>query len=341
MSRAASGRRHTGEDAVLGRPDSTASSLPGDESSSARQAHLPPLRWLLQPDEYRFAHPAEIEFANLLSFYGIRWAYEPTTFALRDDGDGQRGEFVTPDFYLPDFDLYVELTTMRQRLVTRKNRKFRLLRERYPNIRVRMLYLRDFERLRETYRSAPDEREARLAATFLPAVDIEAHVAELADRLVQSWGCPKYDEGESRPLLLGIGSGSDRFLASLAGAVRGRGVAIDCCQTEITPYSGPAASPRARLTRPPALPVAGRTVVIVQEVLSTGLSAAFAESWLRRREAGSIAVCALLDREAARIVDVPVVAPGLPAPDRALGGFGLARWRAYRDLPFIAEIEAV
>lgn len=315
--------------------------LPGDVSPHAQQAHLPPLRWLLQPDVYRFAHPAEIEFANLLSFYGIRWAYEPTTFALRRDGDGQRGEFVTPDFYLPDFDLYVELTTMRQRLVTRKNRKFRLLRERYPNIRVRVLYLRDFERLRETYRFAMGERQARLAATFLPAPDIAAQVAELADHLVQSWRQAPVEDRGLRPLLLGLGSGSERFLSALANAVRERGAAIDCCQTEILRYSGSEAAPRARLTRPPAHPVIGRAVIVIQEVLSTGLSAAFLESWLRRNGAGSIAVCALLDREAARIVDVPVVGPRLPAPDRALGGFGLARWRAYRDLPFIAELEAI
>ena len=96
------------------------------------QAHLPPLRWLLQPDENRFAHPAERELARLLTFYGVRWAYEPTTFAVRWGGDGQPEEFVTPDFYLPDHGLYVELTTMRQRLVTRKNRKFRLLRRALP-----------------------------------------------------------------------------------------------------------------------------------------------------------------------------------------------------------------
>src|SRR5215216_6777338 len=123
-----------------------------DLDEAPRQELLPRLRWLLQPNDDRFAHPAEIELARLLTFYGLRWAYEPTTFAVRWGRDGRPVEFVTPDFYLPEHDLYLELTTMRQRLVTRKNRKFRLLREAYPNVRVRLLYLRDFKRLKDVYR---------------------------------------------------------------------------------------------------------------------------------------------------------------------------------------------
>ena len=82
------------------------------------------MRWLLQPNDDRFAHPAEIEVARLLTFYGLRWAYEPTTFAVRWGRDGRPVEFVTPDFYLPEHDLYLELTTMRQRLVTRARRQW-------------------------------------------------------------------------------------------------------------------------------------------------------------------------------------------------------------------------
>src|SRR4051812_25219789 len=72
-----------------------------------------------------FAHQAEADFAELLDFYRIPWLYEPTSFAIEWDGD-QVTEMFTPDFYLPDQDLYVELTTMKQSLVTKKNRKVRL-----------------------------------------------------------------------------------------------------------------------------------------------------------------------------------------------------------------------
>jgi hypoxanthine phosphoribosyltransferase len=293
----------------------------------------------MQPDVLRFAHPAEVEFANVLSFYGIRWAYEPTTFALRWRPDGSPAELVTPDFYLPDVDAYVELTTMRQRLVTRKNRKFRLLREIYPNIRVRLLYRRDFERLRESYAATLGEGELRLAATVAAAPEVESRIAELATSLRDSWMERPPVERLHRPLLLGLGAGSLRFLAALAANLRERGAAFDSCRVDVTRYPGPAQHPRARLTRLPATPVAGRPVVIVQEVLSTGLSAAFLEAWLRRHGAATVEVCALLDREAARIVDVPLACYGFEAPDSPLGGFGLMRWGVYRDLPFIAEIE--
>jgi len=95
----------------------------------------------------QFAHPSEMVFARLLDFYGIRWQYEPRTFPLGYDESGGITEAFSPDFYLPDSDLYVELTTMKQALVTKKNRKVRRLRELYPDIRIHLLYQKDFEDL--------------------------------------------------------------------------------------------------------------------------------------------------------------------------------------------------
>lgn len=94
-----------------------------------------------------FAHPSEEEFARLLDFYGVRWRYEPVCFPLSWDESGRVVESFTPDFYLPEFDLYVELTTMKQGLVTPKNRKLRKMRELYPDIQVKMLYRRDVRKL--------------------------------------------------------------------------------------------------------------------------------------------------------------------------------------------------
>ena len=93
-----------------------------------------------------FAHPSEAGFAQILDFYGLRWEYEPRSFALDWDGD-RVAEMLTPDFFLPDLDLYVELTTLKQRLVTEKNRKLRRLRELYPDVNIKLLYRRDFHRL--------------------------------------------------------------------------------------------------------------------------------------------------------------------------------------------------
>jgi hypothetical protein len=82
----------------------------------------------------------------------VPWQYEPTTFVLEEDDDGRIVEAFKPDFYLPEQDLYVEVTVMKQSLVTRKNRKLRKLRERYPEVRVKLFYKRDIERLAERYR---------------------------------------------------------------------------------------------------------------------------------------------------------------------------------------------
>ncbi len=94
-----------------------------------------------------FSHPSEEIFANLLDFYRIAWEYEPRSFPVQWDKDGKVLEAFTPDFYLPEFDLYVELTTMKQSLVTRKNRKVKLLREIYPHINIQVFYQKDFQNL--------------------------------------------------------------------------------------------------------------------------------------------------------------------------------------------------
>jgi len=94
-----------------------------------------------------FANASEEIFANLLDFYRIAWEYEPRSFPVKYAQDGSVLEAFTPDFYLPEFDLYVELTTMKQSLVTRKNRKVRLLRELYPSLNIQVFYQKDFENL--------------------------------------------------------------------------------------------------------------------------------------------------------------------------------------------------
>jgi len=97
----------------------------------------------------RFAHPVEAELAEIFDELGIAWEYEPHTFVLERDEQGNVTEAFTPDFYLPESDVYVECTTMRQRLTPRKNRKLRKLRER--SVVVGILYRRDFARLRERH----------------------------------------------------------------------------------------------------------------------------------------------------------------------------------------------
>lgn len=89
-------------------------------------------------DTIAFVHPIEAEFARILDYYGIEWEYEPHTFALEWDEEGNVTRAFSPDFYLPQQELYVELTTMRPKLITKKNRKIRRLQELHPDINIKL-----------------------------------------------------------------------------------------------------------------------------------------------------------------------------------------------------------
>jgi hypoxanthine phosphoribosyltransferase len=95
----------------------------------------------------RFAHASEAELARILDYYKVEWRYEAHVFPIRWNTDGVVVESFAPDFYLPDLDLYVELTTLKQSLVRKKNRKLRHLRELYPMVRIKLFYARDFRAL--------------------------------------------------------------------------------------------------------------------------------------------------------------------------------------------------
>ena len=106
-----------------------------------------------------FANESEQEFARILDFYKIRWDYEPTTFPIAWDEEGYVRESFTPDFFLPDYGVFIELTTMKQSLVTKKNRKVRLFEQHYPDIPIKLFYGKDYKAL--------------LAKFGIPALDAE------------------------------------------------------------------------------------------------------------------------------------------------------------------------
>jgi hypothetical protein len=113
-----------------------------------------------QLPEVHFAHASEEEFARILDFYHISWQYEPRTFVTERDEDGNPVRSFTPDFYLPDHDLYIEITTQKQSLVTKKNRKLRRLRELYPEINIKLLYASDYNKLIEKFTASQKRPEA-------------------------------------------------------------------------------------------------------------------------------------------------------------------------------------
>jgi len=83
------------------------------------------------------------------------WNYEPVEFTLERDSQGAPAAALRPDFYLPTYDLYIEITTLNQKLVTKKNRKARRLRELHPEVRIKVMYQRDYLHLLVKYGLEP------------------------------------------------------------------------------------------------------------------------------------------------------------------------------------------
>jgi hypothetical protein len=141
-----------------------------------------------------FAHASEAEFARILDFYEVRWEYEPHTFPILWTLDGAVAESFSPDFWLPDLELYVEMTTLKQSLVRKKNRKLRRLRELYPDVRIKLFYGRDFRALMLKYgklglfgamsgtlgQATPPNRPAGVVAAIADPALLDTLVAEAA-----------------------------------------------------------------------------------------------------------------------------------------------------------------
>jgi hypoxanthine phosphoribosyltransferase len=94
-----------------------------------------------------FAHVSEAELARIFDFYRIAWQYEPRSFPISWNDEGQPVEFFTPDFYIPEYDLYIEVTVAKPVRNSRKNRKLRLLRSHHPRVNVKLFTRRDVERV--------------------------------------------------------------------------------------------------------------------------------------------------------------------------------------------------
>ena len=151
--------------------------------------------------ERAFAHASEAEFARILDFYQVAWEYETHVFPILWDMDGNVLESFAPDFFLPDLEVFVELTTLQQHLVRKKNRKVRRLRELYPAVTIKLFYARDFRALMLKYGRA-------------------ALISELSGALGQ---VPARDEGDPAPGagLAGIsGTGQDSTTAGKHAAPR-------------------------------------------------------------------------------------------------------------------------
>jgi len=272
-----------------------------------------------------FAHPSEEEFARILDFYNIEWVYEPRSFPLRWQDD-RVTEMFTPDFYLPDLDLYIELTTLKQSLVTEKNRKLRRLKEFYPDIKVTLLYKKDYDHLLAKYGCGPlaQTRARGISRVLYSTAEIDEKVQALARQLSR-------DYADRRPIMIGVQRG---FLCFMADLIRQITIPIDLDFMAISYYGGDNDSV-VKITKDMDLNVAGRHVIMVEDIVDTGITLNYLLNHLRAKGPASLSVCTLLDRRVRRILDVPLDYIGFEVPDEFVVGYGLDYREEYRNLPFI------
>lgn len=267
-----------------------------------------------------FAHPAEREVARMFDLFGLRWSYEPTTFALRTDSDGRVAEMMTPDFYLPDLGVYVELTTMRQSLVSRKNRKARLLRERYPEVKLKMLYRADYLRLLEHYRGALSQSHQNFSLeVFLSHVHIDAAVSVIATRVLARCERLRLLTGEVPMLVIG-GGGSRPLLEDCLTRLHACGVQPPFCEIRFA-VSGARGRMTTVASRNP--PIAGQHVILLETLVSTGMHLAHVQRWLRHLGTTILDTAALCARPGARTMKCTLNHVGFEAPNRLMAGYGL------------------
>lgn len=297
----------------------------GEEVGVIKRGDLVEATPLRKARSVTFAHPSEEEFARILDFYNIEWVYEPRSFLLRWEGE-RATEMFTPDFYLPDLDLYIELTTLKQSLVTEKNRKLRRLRELYPEVKVTLLYKKDYDHLLAKYGAGPlaQTRAHGISRVLYATSEINERVRALAGQISR-------DYADRRPILVGVQRG---FLCFMADLIRQITIPIDLDFMAISYYGGDDNSV-VKITKDMDLNVAGRHVIMVEDIVDTGMTLNYILNHLRAKGPASLSVCTLLDRRVRRILDVPLDYIGFEVPDEFVVGYGLDYREEYRNLPFI------
>ncbi len=297
----------------------------GEEAGVIKRGNLVEATPLRKARSVTFAHPSEEEFARILDFYNIEWVYEPHSFLLRWEGE-RATEMFTPDFYLPGLDLYLELTTLKQSLVTEKNRKLRRLRELYPEVKVTLLYKKDYDHLLAKYGAGPlaQTRAHGISRVLYATSEINERVRALAGQISR-------DYADRRPVLVGVQRG---FLCFMADLIRQITIPIDLDFMAISYYGGDDNSV-VKITKDMDLNVAGRHVIMVEDIVDTGMTLNYILNHLRAKGTASLSVCTLLDRRVRRILDVPLDYIGFEVPDEFVVGYGLDYREEYRNLPFI------
>jgi hypoxanthine phosphoribosyltransferase len=236
----------------------------------------------------------------------------------------------TPDFYLPRYDLYVELTTMKQRSVTAKNKKLRRLRQLYPGIKITLLYKKDFERMLARFGYGPlaQAKGHGVGEVLFSAAQIQRRVRSLAKEMSKDY------EGKV-PLMVGVLRGVLCFMADL---IRNMSIPINVDLMSLSSY-GSDGGEAVKITKDIAMNIEGRHVIMVEDIIDTGITLNYLLNHLRSKKPESLKVCTLLDKKARRLLEIPLDYVGFEVPDQFVIGYGLDFKEEYRNLPFIGLLE--
>ncbi len=275
-----------------------------------------------------FSHPSEEEFAKLLDFYRIEWLYEPRSFPLAWKGDSVT-EMFTPDFYLPELDLYIELTTLKQSLITEKNRKLRRVKELYPEVNVKLLNKSDYLKLlaKYGYGSLAEAKVQGINRILFSHTLIQRRVRALAKQISD-------DYAGQHLVLVGILKGVICFMADLMQNIS-LPLTIELMAIS---YYGSNTEPAVKITKDLDSSISCSHVLMVEDIVDTGMTLNYILNHLSAHNPASLHVCTLLDKRVRRLIDVQLDYIGFEIPDEFVVGYGLDYQGEYRNLPFIGAL---
>ena len=222
------------------------------------------------------------------------------------------------------------MTTLKQSLVTEKNRKLRHLRELYPDINIKLLYRRDIHRLLAKYGYGPlaDVDVQQIERVMFTKPQIERRVAELGKQISKDYA------GE-QPVLIGVLRGVICFMSDLMRQIT-LPLSIDLMSIS---YFGGSDNSGVHITKEPDIDLSGRHVLLVEDIVDTGMTLNYLLHHLATLNPASLKVCALLDKRVRRLADVKLEYVGFEVPDEFLVGYGLDHQEKYRNLPFVAILK--
>jgi hypoxanthine phosphoribosyltransferase len=231
---------------------------------------------------------------------------------------------------LPDLNLYVELTTLKPGLTAEKNRKMREIKELFPDTNIIMLKKRDYLRLlaKYGYGAIAPGQVPDIDKVLIPATKVSQRVQEMGEQISK-------DYAGKEPVLVGVLRGVLCFIADL---MRQISVPTSVDLMAVSSYDGNGQT-AVRILKDLDLNIKGRDVILVEDIVDTGMTLNTLMDYLRTKKPASLKVAALLDKKARRLMNVHVDYVGFDIPDEFVVGYGLDFNQRFRNLPFIATLK--